>query len=98
MIAGYWLELLPVKIYKIPKKLVQKKTKQEIHLGLYAGRNAEIEYFRNTMALLDNPDGNHILSFYGFGGVGKSTLIKILRDVALDAPGIIVKPRLPGIK
>lgn len=63
-----------------------------LHLGLYAGRDSEVDAFERMLADLDRPrrDG-HFFSFYGFGGIGKSTLLKVLRDVA-DKRGLKVHP------
>jgi len=93
--SGYWLELVPVKPSEIPKQASVKKPAIELHMGLYTGRNAEVDRFQS---ILDNMDSNlpgNVLSIYGFGGIGKTTLLKIYRDIASNTSGVIVRPDLP---
>jgi tetratricopeptide (TPR) repeat protein len=66
------------------------------YLTGYAGRKKENEMFKSLLDNLHHPKKRpHILSLYGFGGVGKSTLLQILRGMAEERE-IIVEPEDPN--
>lgn len=65
------------------------------YLGTYVGRIDEVEMFQNLLENLDTPRRTqHILSLYGFGGIGKSSLLEIFRDIAKNL-NVKVEPRFP---
>lgn len=65
------------------------------YLKRFVGRTEEIAAFRDLLDNLYSPRrSNHILSLYGFGGMGKSTLLTIFRDVAASQ-GVSVMPKHP---
>ncbi len=65
------------------------------YLKRFVGRTEEITVFKDLLDNLYSPKRtNHILSLYGFGGIGKSTLLTIFRDIA-TSQGVNVMPRLP---
>lgn len=65
------------------------------YLGQYVGRIKEVETFQNLLENLDSPRrSQHILSLYGFGGMGKSSLLQIFRDIAVNQ-NIKVEPKHP---
>ncbi len=64
------------------------------YLGRYVGRIDEVEMFQNLIQNLDSPRRTqHILSLYGFGGMGKSSLLRIFRDIAVNQ-NTKVEPKL----
>jgi hypothetical protein len=82
-----------------PAKKQKKVTAQDdsgiitSFLDRYVGRTDEVKKFENLLENLDSPKRTqHILSLYGFGGIGKSSLLEIFRDVATNN-GINVQPR-----
>jgi tetratricopeptide (TPR) repeat protein len=65
---------------------------------LFVGRATEIEEFRRVLELArpdgqlkrnsaDGPDEAHVVLIYGLGGIGKSTLLARLREVAIQDGG-----------
>jgi len=82
-----------------PTKKVRKESREDAagkvqsFLGRYVGRIEEVKRFENLFENLDSPKrSQHILSLYGFGGVGKSSLLEIYRSTASNS-GINVEPR-----
>lgn len=66
-----------------------------IYLGQYAGRDKEIGLFNKALGRLRIGDNTHpVFSIYGFGGIGKSTLLKYFHSIAKNTEGISVMPPL----
>jgi tetratricopeptide (TPR) repeat protein len=64
----------------------------------FVGRATEIEEFRRVLTLArrgkplgpdstDGPDEAHVVLIYGLGGIGKSTLLRRLREIAIQHGG-----------
>ena len=65
------------------------------HSGMYVGRKKEIDGLKKAILQLKRPSfRNNFLSIYGFGGIGKTSLLEMYRKQA-DEIGIKVQPRLP---
>ncbi len=80
---GYRLELIG--------KTANATTKSDgIHLGKFAGRDEQVSQFRELLDRFDDPSRErHVLPFYGFGGVGESSLLEILRNIASCTTGYL---------
>jgi hypothetical protein len=79
----------------LTEKDVKPREGVKSYLRRFVGRTEEIGTFQNLIDNLYSPQRiHHILSLYGFGGIGKSTLLTIFRDVA-TAQKIHVMPRHP---
>ena len=63
------------------------------YLMRFVGRAEEISLFQGLLDNLYSPKrSQHILSLYGFGGMGKSSLLSIFRDIAINQ-NIKIEPK-----
>ena len=77
------------------RKMSAGREQLENYLGRYVGRKEEVNVFESILEKIDSSKRReHILSLYGFGGIGKTSLLEIFRDIA-QKNNIRIEPRLP---
>lgn len=77
------------------RKPIQEKARAESvpDISQFVGRQKELSHFDQLLNDLDKSRSRQqVLSVYGFGGIGKTTLLKIFRARAIER-GFDVKPR-----
>lgn len=69
---------------------------RESQYKVFVGRKEEIKDFERLLSNINIGMGPCILCLYGFGGIGKSTLIRKLREIASEK-GVRVLPKHGGV-